>query len=58
MKENGTTIIVIPEDPLEAGFEVTDGLTNLEEGGFMPLGFTGAELIFHTLLVKTVVTRS
>ncbi len=39
--------VMIPEDPFEEGFEVTDGLANREVGGFIPLGFTGAALIFH-----------
>jgi hypothetical protein len=41
-------IVVIPEDPFDAGLEVTDGLANLLVGGLIPLGLTGAEaLISH-----------
>lgn len=40
--------MVIPEDPFDAGLEVTDGLANLLVGGLIPLGLTGAEaLISH-----------
>lgn len=41
-------IMAIPEDPFEAGLDVTDGLANLVVGGFIPLGFAGAgALISH-----------
>lgn len=47
----------IPEDPFDAGFEVTDGLANLLVGGFIPLGFTGTgALIFHSHLLKNDIT--
>lgn len=40
--------MAIPEDPFEAGLDVTDGLANLVVGGFIPLGFAGAgALISH-----------
>lgn len=56
----------LPDDPLDEGLVVTDGLTNLEVGGFMPLGFNGADeeaLISHShptvrnIIVKTIVMR-
>ena len=42
-------IVFIPEDPFEAGLEVTDGLANLLVGGLIPLGFAGAEVLISHL---------
>ena len=42
--------MTIPEDPFKEGFEVTDGLANLEVGGFIPLGLTAAALISYDII--------
>lgn len=42
-------IVFIPEDPFEAGLEVTEGLANLLVGGLIPLGFAGAEVLISHL---------
>jgi hypothetical protein len=52
MEREDPEIVVIPEDPFEAGLEVTDGLANLLVGGLIPLGLTGAEVLISHPPVK------
>lgn len=46
-------MIIIPVDPLDDAFDVTEGLTSLDVGGFIPLGLAGAgALIFGSSILS------